>query len=140
MWDNTLILGIITSLVALIGGGGGILAFITAKQKNAHDERSSSVLEWKQLYDEMKVRLDCQEEENTRLRQEIEELRSNLVDLKGELDRYRRYDNYVYELETYINVILQTVHSMVSEEAYKAMEKRRPIRPIQISHEEEGEH
>ena len=132
MWDNTLILGIISSLVALIGGGGGLLAFLNTRQKNAHEERSSSVLEWKQLYDEMKQRLDSQEEENNKLRQELTELQSQMINLQGELDKYKRYDNYVYELEAYIDILLRTVQTLTSEESFQVLLSRRPIRPVQI--------
>ena len=139
MFDSTVIVAIITSLVALIGGGGGILAFITARQKNEQDERSSSVMEWKQLYDEMKSRLDCQEEENNKLREEISQLKSHMINLQNELDRYKRYDNYVYELETYIDKLLQTASTMISEESYKTLVSKRPIRPAKLNKLKEGD-
>ena len=56
--DTSIIIAIVTSLVGLIGGGGGVLAFLSTSQKNKEDNRSASVTEWKQLYDEMKARLD----------------------------------------------------------------------------------
>lgn len=137
-FDSSIIVAIITSLVALIGGGGGILAFITARQKNEQDERSSSVMEWKQLYDEMKSRLDCQEEENQKLRQEISELKLHMTDLQRELDKYKRYDNYVYELESYIDVLLQAVSTLISEDAYKTLCKKKPSRPAKLKIPKEG--
>ena len=138
MQDNTLLITIITSIVSIICGGGGVLAFINAKQKNAHDDRASSVSEWKQLYDEMKKRLDEQEEENRKLRDELTELRSHIIDLKSELDRYKRYDKYMYELESYIDTVLPIVKSLSTDESYRTLIKKRPVKPQSLM-KEEGE-
>ncbi len=138
MADKTLLITIITSIVSIICGGGGVLAFINAKQKNAHDDRTSSVSEWKQLYDEMRRRLDEQEQENRRLRDELTELKSHIVDLKSELDRYKRYNKYIYELESYINTILSIIKSLATDESYRTLVKKRPMKP-QALLKEEGE-
>jgi len=131
--DTALVLGIISAIAALIGGGGGVFAFIISRQKNNHDEHSSSVLEWKQLYDEMKERLDGQEEDNKKLREEIFELKKEMSKLGIELDGYKRFDNYIYELESYIIVLLDALKTLITEDAYNNIVSKRPSKNVNIT-------
>ena len=128
--DSALILGIVSSVVGLLGGGGGVFAFITSRQKAKVQLHTSSITEWKQLYDEMKERLDCQEQENQKLREEIFELRNQLNELTLELASYKKYDGYIKDLEVYIDMVLHTLKPLTSEDAYKTLKVKRPQKPI----------
>lgn len=128
--SETLIVGIITAFVALIAGGGGVFAFMNNRQKNKHEERSSAVIEWKQLYDEMKSRLDKQEQENNDLKNEIAVLKTNIHNLTVELSNYKKYDVYINELERYADHLLHTCQSVLTEDAYKNLCKKKPVKNI----------
>lgn len=127
--DNSIIIAIVTSLVGLIGGGGGVLAFLSTSQKTKEDSRSSSVIEWKQLYDEMKARLDSQEIENRQLRDEINELKLQIVSLNIELENYRLFDAYIHDLESYAYQLERLVRPFITSEAYDNLMDRRPSKP-----------
>lgn len=127
--DTTLIIGIITSLVALVGGGGGILAYISSTQKNKQDAQSASVTEWKQLYDEMKSRLDSQEIENRELRDEINNLKLQIVSLNIELENYRLFDAYIHDLEAYSSQLERVVRPLITNDAYDTLVEKRPEKP-----------
>ena len=68
---NEVVIAIITGVVSLVAGGGGVFAYLSSRQKAKQTAHDSAVSEWKELYDEMKDRLDNQEEENRQLRDEI---------------------------------------------------------------------
>ena len=78
---NEVIVAIITGVVSLIAGGGGVFAYLNSKQKAKQTAHESAVSEWKELYDEMKKRLDTQEEENRRLQGEISSLKQTVNNL-----------------------------------------------------------
>ncbi len=121
---------IATIMISLcIGGGGvGIFNFIINKKKIDNESRSTSVLEWKDLYDTMKERLDEQEKENENLKKEIEDLKAQIFELTTDISMYKHYNKYIRDLETYNDHILHTLQTCVSEEAFKQVLAKKPIR------------
>ena len=128
MVDQTTMTVILTSLVTLIAGGGGIFTFISARKKQQSDDNSSSTLEWKSLYDEMKQRLDGQEEDNCKLRQDVIDLQQEISRLNIELNAYKRFDTYVGEMEVYIDGLLAAIRPLISEAAYRSLQDKKPQR------------
>ena len=127
---NEIITTIITSVVSLIAGGGGVFAYLNSKQKAKQTAHESAVSEWKELYDEMKTRLDTQEEENRHLRDEITSLKQTVNNLTIELQNYKKYDTYINELEKYVDHLLHTTKSLVNEDAYRNLCSKRPRRNV----------
>lgn len=128
MMDQTTITVLLTSLVTLIAGGGGIFTFISARKKQQSDDNSSSTLEWKSLYDEMKQRLDDQEKDNCRLRQDVINLQQEISKLNIELNTYKKFDTYVGEMEVYIDGLLAAIKPLISESAYRSLQDKKPQR------------
>lgn len=127
---NEVIVAIITGVVSLIAGGGGVFAYLNSKQKAKQTAHESAVSEWKELYDEMKKRLDTQEEENRRLQGEISSLKQTVNNLTIELQNYKKYDTYINELEKYVDHLLHTTKSLVNEDAYRNLCSKRPRRNV----------
>lgn len=127
---NEVVIAIITGIVSLIAGGGGVFAYLSSRQKAKQTAHDSAVSEWKELYDEMKDRLDSQEEENKRLHDEILSLKETVNNLTIELQNYKKYDTYINELEKYVDHLLHTAKSMVNEEAYRNLCSKRPRRNV----------
>lgn len=127
---NEVVIAIITSIVSLVAGGGGVFAYLSSRQKSKQIMHDSTVSEWKELYDEMKDRLDTQEEENKRLHDEIISLKETVNKLTIELQNYKKYDTYINELEKYVDHLLNTAKSMINDEAYKNLCAKRPRRNV----------
>lgn len=125
---NPVITEALTILISLLVGSGGVFAFLQHKDKHKRAQHASSVSEWKELYDEMKDRLDKQEEENEKLVKEIFELKEQVHALTLELTNYKTYDKYINDLEKYIEHILDGYKSLVNEEAYKNICAKKPIK------------
>lgn len=123
---------IITSIVSIFTGGGGVFLYLTNKQKHKQKAHDNSVAEWKQLYDEMKHRLDDQEEENKKLRDEIYKLKEDINRLNLDLANYKKYDTYIIELEKYIDHLLHTCKSLITEEAYRNLFLKKPQKIIDL--------
>lgn len=126
--SSELIVSLVIAVVGLVGGSGGLFAFLSARAQNKVTDRSSSVAEWKELYDEMKERLDAQEEENEKLREQVRALTSELDNLKTELVNYKTYDKYVDKLESYTDMLLGTIKPMIAVESYDVLLKKKPER------------
>lgn len=133
MPEETIVTVIITSLVTLFAGGGGILAFISTRKKQQSSDKSSSVLEWKTLYDEMKQRLDDQEEDNNRLREDVITLKQEISKLNIELNTYKRFDIYVREMEIYIDSLLAAIKPLISDSAYQQLQNKKPQRYFNLN-------
>lgn len=127
---NEVIIAIITGVVSLVAGGSGVFAYLNSKQKAKQTAHESAVSEWKELYDEMKKRLDTQEEENRRLQSEISSLKQTVNNLTIELQNYKKYDTYINELEKYVDHLLHTTKSLVNEDAYRNLCSKRPRRNV----------
>ena len=127
---NELVIAIITGIFSLIAGGGGVFAYLTSRQKAKQTAHDSAISEWKELYDEMKERLDEQEEKNQQLRDEITSLKQTVSNLTTELQNYKKYDTYINEMEKYVDNLLHTVKGMITEDAYKNLYSKKPIRNI----------
>ena len=118
----------LTIVVSFCAGGGGLFAYLQHKNKLNQEDRMSTTTEWKELYDEMKDRLDKQEEENEKLVKEIFNLKEQVHALTLELTNYKTFDKYINDLEKYIDPILDGHKSLVNEEAYKNICSKRPIK------------
>lgn len=123
---------LITSIATLLVGSGGILTFISARSKGKTEERASSVLEWKALYDEMRKRLDNQEEDNSTLRTEVFSLKQEIAKMNLELDAYKKSDIYIRELEMYAETLLTVIQPLISEDAYRRLENKKPQRNFSV--------
>ena len=119
-------IAIITSLVSILAGGGGVFAFFNTKKKNNMSEQELAVAEWKDLYDEMRSRLDEQEKENNKLKNELFELKESINKLTIELENYKKYDSYINELEKYVEHLLHIIKSVNSEDAYRNVMAKKP--------------
>lgn len=131
---NDIIIAVITGIISLFAGGGGVFAYLNSKEKTKQNQHDSAIAEWKDLYDEMKKRLDAQEDENKKLSSEIFELKQTVNNLTIELQNYKKYDTYIIELEKYVDHLLHTSKTLVSEEAYRNMCAKRPKRNIYEKH------
>ena len=127
---NEIVVAIITGIISLIAGGGGVFAYLSSRQRAKQSAHESAVSEWKELYDEMKDRLDTQEQENKDLRNEILTLKQTVNNLTIELQNYKKYDTYINELEKYVDHLLHSAKSMLNEEAYKNLSAKRPRRNV----------
>lgn len=127
---NEVLIAIITGGISLLAGGGGVFAYLTSKQKAKQTQHDSAISEWKDLYDEMKHRLDVQESENRKLYDEVFELKETVNKLTIELQNYKKYDSYINELEKYVDHVLHTSKSLITDEAYKNLCSKRPRRNI----------
>ena len=78
----------------------------------------------------MKERLDEQQNENIQLREEVAKLKQTINELAIDLQNYKKYDSYIFELEKYVDHLLHTVKSAFSEDAYKNICNKRPIKTI----------
>lgn len=128
---SDVILGaIISGLVSLFAGAGGVFVYLNNKQKTKQDAHESAISEWKNLYDEMRKRLDEQEKENKDLRTELLQLKQHVNNLTIELQNYKKYDTYISELDKYVDHLLHTSKSLMTDEAYKNISSKRPRRSI----------
>lgn len=125
-----ILIAVITGAVSIVAGGGGMFAYLTSKQKAKQDQHDSAVSEWKTLYDEMKSRFDEQETKNDELQKEIFDLRQTVSNLSIELQNYKKYDTYINELERYVDHLLHTTKSFVTEDAYNTLYAKKPKRNI----------
>lgn len=125
---NETFFNILIAVLGLLGGSGGVFAFINAHQKNKIEDRNSSADEWQQLYTEMKSRLDKQEKNNEALKRELSDLKSQIKALTTELEAYKKYDEYITDLEIYTNNLLTALKPLVAEEVYKSLAEKRPQR------------
>lgn len=125
---------IATVVVSLLVGGGGVgaFSFFYNKKKLEIDDRTSSVSEWKELYDEMKGRLETQEEENKQLKKELGELKTQMLELQTDIANYKQYDGYIKDLEAYVDHLLHTLKTFISDSAYNEAKSKRPHR-IEVS-------
>lgn len=121
---------IISGLVSLFVGAGGVFAYLSNKQKIKQNAHESAISEWKNLYDEMRKRLDEQEKENKDLRTELLQLKQHVNNLTIELQNYKKYDTYISELDKYVDHLLHTSKSLMTDEAYKNISSKRPRRSI----------
>ena len=122
------IITLISSILSLFIGGGGVFAYLSSKNKLKQTAHESAVAEWKELYDEMRKRLDEQEKENDKLKDEVNQLKQSIVLLTNELQNYKKYDSYINELEKYIEHLMHVIKGVSSEDAYKNLNAKRPIK------------
>lgn len=127
---NEVVIAIVTGIVSLVAGGGGVFAYLSSRQRAKQTAHDSAVSEWKELYDEMKNRLDNQEEENKRLRDEIISLKQTVSNLTIELQNYKKYATYINELEKYVDHLLHTIKGLVNEDGYKNLCAKRPRKNV----------
>lgn len=132
MIDTEVIKVFITAIVSILAGGGGVFAYLSNKQKNKQQEHDTAVSEWKDLYDEMRKRLDMQEEENRNLRNELYRLKDDINVLSIELQNYKKYDTYINSLEKYIEQLLHSLKPLITDEAYKNLNTKRPQKIVNI--------
>lgn len=126
MMDPTIQTAIITAIVTLIAGGGGILTYLGVRQKNQQEGKASSVLEWKELYETMREGFEEQKKDNEKLQEEVAELRRETLNLQLQLTTYKHSDLYAKELDAYVDSLLAVVRPLVNEEAYKELCNKRP--------------
>lgn len=127
---NEVVIAIITGLVSLCAGGGGVFVYLSSKEKIKQEQHSSAIDEWKALYDEMRKRLDDQEQENKKLSKEISDLKQTVNTLNNELQNYKIYDTYIIELEKYVDHLLHTSKSLLTAESYKNICAKRPRKKL----------
>lgn len=126
---QTVAVAIITGLVSILAGGGGVFWFLSNNQKNKNDRETSAVSEWMHLYEEMKSRLDEQEKENEELKQELNDMRQEIAKLAIELTNYKNYDRYIADVEAYVEHLLHTIETLSNHESYIACLKKKPVKP-----------
>ncbi len=119
---------IIKVILAAILGGGLTQFFnylINNKKINKEVEVTTSE-EWQKLYSEMKEELKCQKEENEKLRSELESLKTKMIELATDIANYKQYDQYIKELERYVDHLLHTLKTIAGDDAFREASKKRP--------------
>lgn len=124
------VLQTILSILGLCGGISGILTFVIQWRNGTADKNAKAANEWKDLYNAMADRLNNQENLNVKLKEEVDSLRKSVVEITAELANYKRYDNYITEIEAYTDELLSAFHTVVSAEAYATVASRRPPKRV----------
>lgn len=128
--DTNMVRDIILAVLGIVGGSGGILAFIVSFKKAKDAEKHDATDQWRVLFEDTLERLQKQEDTNHMLQSEINTLRAELTRINTELIGYKKYDGYITELESYTNSLQQVFKSLVSNEAYTSVVSSRPQRYI----------
>lgn len=126
------------TFIAILGyvfGAGGLLAFILNWKNAKHTEGQDAVANWQQLYNATKENVNKVENENAQLKEDIEAMQKQILELTIELEGYKRFERYVAELEVYSNSLLHVIEPLVSPTAYKRLEASKPIR-VKVDAEE----
>lgn len=120
---------VIPIITLLVGSGGmGIFNYLSKKRQLIDDNQRNTTSEWMALYTEVRSELQRQQDENSSLRDSIHELQTQVNNLQIELQTYKNYETYIVEQDKYISHILHTLKSLTTEEAYKSIEAKKPIR------------
>ena len=119
---------------ALLGGGITQLFNILIRKKQTDcDVEKTTAEEWRQLYSDMKQELNNQKKENEKLRNEIETLKTKMIELATDIANYKQYDQYIKELERYTDHLLHTLKTIAGEDSYREAVKKRPQKNDPIS-------
>lgn len=114
-------------IAAMLGGGvTQIVNVLINKKKVESDVECSTSEEWRSLYSEMKHELSEQKKENDNLRNELETLKTRIIELATDIANYKQYDHYIHELERYTEHLLHTLKTIAGEDAYRAAAKKKP--------------
>lgn len=112
---------------AMLGGGlTQIVNVLINRKKIKSDVECSTSEEWRSLYSEMKHELSEQKKENDNLRNELEALKTRIIELATDIANYKQYDHYIHELESYTEHLLHTLKTIASEDAYREAAKKKP--------------
>ena len=121
-------------VAALLGGGITQLFNILIRKKQTDcDVEKTTAEEWRQLYSDMKQELNNQKKENENLRSEIETLKTKMIELATDIANYKQYDQYIKELERYVDHLLHTLKTIAGDDAYREAAKKRPQKNDPIS-------
>lgn len=114
-------------LAALFGGGiAQFFNFLLTRKKIDKDIEKTTSDEWHNLYIEMKTELANQKKENQDLRDELETLKTKMIELATDIANYKQYDQYIKELERYVEHLLHTLKTIAGEDAYREAAKKKP--------------
>ena len=121
-------------VAALLGGGITQLFNVLIRKKQTDcDVEKTTAEEWRQLYSDMKQELNNQKKENEKLRNEIETLKTKMIELATDIANYKQYDQYIKELERYTDHLLHTLKTIAGEDSYREAGKKRPQKNDPIS-------
>ena len=119
---------------ALLGGGlTQLFNILIHKKQTDCDVEKTTAEEWRQLYSDMKQELNNQKKENEKLRNEIETLKTKMIELATDIANYKQYDQYIKELERYTAHLLHTLKTIAGEDSYREAVKKRPQKNDPIS-------
>ena len=119
---------------ALLGGGlTQLFNILIHKKQTDCDVEKTTAEEWRQLYSDMKQELNNQKKENEKLRNEIETLKTKMIELATDIANYKQYDQYIKELERYTDHLLHTLKTIAGEDSYREAVKKRPQKNDPIS-------
>ena len=119
---------------ALLGGGlTQLFNVLIHKKQTDCDVEKTTAEEWRQLYSDMKQELNNQKKENEKLRNEIETLKTKMIELATDIANYKQYDQYIKELERYTDHLLHTLKTIAGEDSYREAVKKRPQKNDPIS-------
>lgn len=126
---------IIKIVIAAICGGGvtQLLNMMINNKKTNCDIEKTTTEEWQKLYSEMKTELREQKKENEELRAEIETLKTRMIELATDIASYKQYDQYIKELERYVDHLLHTLKTIAGDDAYREATKKKPQKNDPIS-------
>ena len=127
---------VIISVLGYVFGAGGILSFIVSMRTLHNASNKDAAEAWQSLYTAMEEKVAAQRSENDALRTTVDDLRLQVTTLRLELEGYKRFEKYVGDLEYYNSQLLDTVKPLVTQEAYKQLKARKPLRTT-ITHSEE---
>ena len=119
---------------ALLGGGlTQLFNILIHKKQTDCDVEKTTAEEWRQLYSDMKQELNNQKKENEKLRAELETLKTRMIELATDIANYKQYDQYIKELERYVDHLLHTLKTIAGEDSYREAVKKRPQKNDPIS-------
>ena len=130
--NDAVIVSIITGIVTLLAGGGGLFFFINAQSKNKLDQDTNTTAEWQTLYLEMRKENQAISSENENLKKRMDSLTNQISELRIQVSTHQNMDMYISQLEIYAESMLALVKPFITEQAYNDLLCRRPIRYFEL--------
>lgn len=130
--SDAVIVSVITGIVTLLAGGGGIFFFVNARSKNKLEQDINTTAEWQTLYVEMRKENQAISSENENLKKRMDSLTKQIADLKMQVSIHQNMDIYISQLEIYAESMLALVKPFITEQAYNDLLCRRPIRYFEL--------
>lgn len=127
------VVNIISILLGILGGSGGLFAFIISMKQHGLREEKQSSGEWQTLYEEVRDQYRSQLSTNKILQDEVFKLKTELNKLNLEINSYKHYDSFILEQEGYISALLSVIEPIVSPDIFNSLCNRKPSRSTALT-------